>query len=747
MTIQPIRTRIDAIESFPHPRTVKECKSFCGVVNYLSFFCKDLQKLLSPIYHLTKKDIPFHWTDIQECSFEEIKKRLCSSPILALPTDNGHFILYSDTSRTHTGSALWQIQAGVPCLIGYASKTLPSACHNYSVTELEMTGMLINLHTWRGFTDKAEIDIAVDHKVVVQIMKAKHPPVSPRVEVLLEKMLSDPFNLYYVKGKDLILADFLSRIRSDRSDPNEVIPISFVDMKARLRHARLHFYGCIMRSTAKREGLMMPTIHGSDKLLDPHRKPEHQTDLTPKNMPSAPPTQVQRPFKWTVIPPSTTQVVSCKLIDHSVKILRVKRDHKPQVQSQIPLKLPQMDPLTPKVLHLPRNPHTPETIYQPPSYVPAKGQQLPPMPLDTDIDTGNPITNYHDLVDVVVRCPNHDELESPILLSCLVDTSKIARRRLPQQSELDPLLKEIQTKILRQVHLPASFQDLKGAYLNSAFFRDIYLLLSQNKAPSNPRKRAQILSQALDYMLLDTLLFKVIKDRITQEYKLLLCIPLSKINALLHYFHTSLMGGHMGMTKTYMTIGQRFFCPNLAHHIRAYLIGCHVCQMVKAGKSIKCPFQERININTPAMTRISMDIKHMPVDRSQHKYQYILVMLCEISNFMVVILLKAAQTKEICSGINKHFIRNYGPPTHLICDQASSFLSSLAQAFFHHYGIRMITVSPTNHKSLLAEHGIKSLAEILKCNLAPVGANFWTLPCWHTIHTTLLILTASAHLN
>ena len=121
---------------------------------------------------------------------------------------------------------------------------------------------------------------------------------------------------------------------------------------------------------------------------------------------------------------------------------------------------------------------------------------------------------------------------------------------MPQQSEIDPLLKEIQTKILRQVHLPISFRDLRGAYLNSAFFRDIYLYLSQNKTPSNPRKRAQILSQASDYMLLDTLLFKVIKDRVTHEHKLLLCIPASKINMLLHYFHTSLMGGHMGMTKT-----------------------------------------------------------------------------------------------------------------------------------------------------------------------------------------------------
>ena len=151
--------------------------------------------------------------------------------------------------------------------------------------------------------------------------------------------------------------------------------------------------------------------------------------------------------------------------------LTPKEPSPPQINESITNDTPNFDP---RELHLPQNPRRPETIYQPTSYVPAKGKQLPPMPLDTDIDTGNPITNYHDLVDIVIRCPNHDELEPPILLSRLVDTFKIARHRLPQQSEIDPLLKKIQTKILQQVHLPTSFHDLKGAYLNSAFFWDIY---------------------------------------------------------------------------------------------------------------------------------------------------------------------------------------------------------------------------------------------------------------------------------
>ena len=93
--------------------------------------------------------------------------------------------------------------------------------------------------------------------------------------------------------------------------------------------------------------------------------------------------------------------------------------------------------------------------------------------------------------------------------------------------------------------------------------------------------------RASDYMVLDQLLFKITKDRITQKFKPLLCIPTAKINLLLHYFHSSLLGSHMGMTKTYVTISQRFFCPNLAHHIRAYIVGCHICQVAKQPKDIK----------------------------------------------------------------------------------------------------------------------------------------------------------------
>ena len=92
MTVKPLCTRVEAIQNFPAPKCPKDCKSFCGVVNYLALFCPDLQKLLQPIYHLTKKEVPFVWTKLQQKNFKEIKKRLCERPVLNLPTESGRFI-------------------------------------------------------------------------------------------------------------------------------------------------------------------------------------------------------------------------------------------------------------------------------------------------------------------------------------------------------------------------------------------------------------------------------------------------------------------------------------------------------------------------------------------------------------------------------------------------------------------------------------------------------------------------------
>ena len=150
--VKPLRKRLEAIQMLQLPKTPKRCRSFVGVVNFLSMFCPKLQKLLKPIYDLTRKGRPFNWGKEQQVSFDEIKHRLIKLPVLHMPNKTGRFHLYSDTSKFATGSTLYQIQNGKPKLIAYASKRLPEAAKCYSITELELCGLAINIASFFSFT-------------------------------------------------------------------------------------------------------------------------------------------------------------------------------------------------------------------------------------------------------------------------------------------------------------------------------------------------------------------------------------------------------------------------------------------------------------------------------------------------------------------------------------------------------------------------------------------------------------------
>ena len=125
------------------PITPKGCRSFMGMVNFLNMFCPELQKLLKPIYDLTRKGRQFIWGKEQQDAFEEIKCRLVKPPILH--NNTGRFHLYSDITKFATRSVLYQIQNAKPKLIACTSKRLSEAARNYSTTELELCSLTINI--------------------------------------------------------------------------------------------------------------------------------------------------------------------------------------------------------------------------------------------------------------------------------------------------------------------------------------------------------------------------------------------------------------------------------------------------------------------------------------------------------------------------------------------------------------------------------------------------------------------------
>ena len=206
---------------------------------------------------------------------------LQKAPVLHMPDKVGWFQLYSDTSKYATGGALYQIQNGKSKLIAYSSKRLPEAACNYSITELEMYRLAINIVSFAHLLRKVDFDAVIDHLAITQIMRSKVEPATNRTKRLLEVLSACSFNLYYIQGKDMILSDFLSRQDLDEEDTKEIIPISF-NMKSVLQDKCYNVnkneekYMVQTRLQMKASGVQLPEVHGSRKRLDPHKIPEKQ---------------------------------------------------------------------------------------------------------------------------------------------------------------------------------------------------------------------------------------------------------------------------------------------------------------------------------------------------------------------------------------------------------------------------------------------------------------------------------------
>ena len=143
-----LKDKCDAIRNLESPKTHRQTRAFCGMVNFLSSFLPNLCRLLIPIYDLQKKAKKFKWTEEAEKAFNEIKKLLINPPVLKVPIPDGVFQLKSDTLREGVGGTLLQKQGDEWVVIGYHSKRLPKSSKNFGITELKLTGLLVNI---RGF--------------------------------------------------------------------------------------------------------------------------------------------------------------------------------------------------------------------------------------------------------------------------------------------------------------------------------------------------------------------------------------------------------------------------------------------------------------------------------------------------------------------------------------------------------------------------------------------------------------------
>jgi len=102
------RAKIAAVVDWPRPTNLTEFRSFLGMAGYYRRFVKDFSKIATPLTRLLRKDHKFGWTEECEASFQELKQKLVTAPVLVIPEGNEGYLIYSDASRQGLGCVLMQ---------------------------------------------------------------------------------------------------------------------------------------------------------------------------------------------------------------------------------------------------------------------------------------------------------------------------------------------------------------------------------------------------------------------------------------------------------------------------------------------------------------------------------------------------------------------------------------------------------------------------------------------------------------
>ena len=186
--------------------------------------------------------------------------------------------------------------------------------------------------------------------------------------------------------------------------------------------------------------------------------------------------------------------------------------------------------------------------------------------------------------------PDKSFFQEPKELGDLINKGNLIHKYLPKQTDIIKILEVIQRKVLKGTHLPVKIKEIQAGYLHSSYFKDLYLYLSQNKLPSSKVAIKRIETLSDKNILLDSLLFKINPEKQTA----FLAVPETCIDKIITLYYSSLLAGHQGVIKTYLTISDKFFIPKSIHYLRSYIKGCHICQLMHNEKLLPRQLQARI---------------------------------------------------------------------------------------------------------------------------------------------------------
>ena len=212
-------SKVRAITKMKPPENVKELRQFIGMVNFLGKFMRNLSTVIAPLTRLLKKEVSWNWSSAQQEAFQKLKDRLTSAPVLRMYDPLREVTLENDASEFGIGSAL--MQGGQP--VAYASRLLSESERRYAQIEKEMLAVVFGLERFHHYVFGRAVTVVTDHKPLVSISKKPLAKAPRRLQNLSLRAQHYCFNVVYKPGKDIPVADFLSRSPCDKPIDEDLV--------------------------------------------------------------------------------------------------------------------------------------------------------------------------------------------------------------------------------------------------------------------------------------------------------------------------------------------------------------------------------------------------------------------------------------------------------------------------------------------------------------------------------------------
>ena len=197
--------KVEAVVQWAVPTNVSELRSFLGMAGYYRRFIEGFSIIAGPLTKLLRKDVQWVWTASCQSSFDELKQKLTSAPVLTIPTGKGGFTVYSDASYQGLGCVLMQHNK----VVAYASRQLRPHEVSYPVHDLELAAVVHALKIWRHHLYGETFQVFTDHKSLKYLMTQKE--LNMRQRRWMELLKDYDCTIEYHPGKANVVADALSR--------------------------------------------------------------------------------------------------------------------------------------------------------------------------------------------------------------------------------------------------------------------------------------------------------------------------------------------------------------------------------------------------------------------------------------------------------------------------------------------------------------------------------------------------------